>query len=219
MQKNTIFREKVWEGSIRLTHWLMALTVASLLVTGAFLQRGLQGDDQPLVDAHITAGYLLLLLLLFRLGKLLLGKGSSHWRDFLSPVAQIRKQLLFYLTATRAPMPVYYAHNPLWGPIYLLLYAVILIQAGVGALMHVTYYGGDYVSFLAWAYEAPLPELHLTGFGIIAVFTVLHILTACLHDWKGQGSEVSAMISGYKIFVRQETAIDMEQIGKAREKP
>lgn len=53
-----------------------------------------------------------------------------------------------------------------------------------------------------------LTAWHGLGYGIISTFMVLHILTVFLHDWKGTGSEVSAMISGYKIFVIRKQTLD-----------
>jgi len=122
------------------------------------------------------------------------GPGLYEFTDGTKGVVQaLGGMLRFYLSLGRNPMPSYYAHNPFWGPIYLLMFLVLLAQAASGLLVK---YQPD--GILEWMPQ--LKHLHDLGYGIIATFVPLHIVAVFLHDWKGEGAEISAMISGYKLF-------------------
>ncbi|MCC6714137.1 MAG: hypothetical protein IT496_02825, partial [Gammaproteobacteria bacterium] len=42
--------------------------------------------------------------------------------------------------------------------------------------------------------------LHRLGAKAIAAIAAAHVVAVALQDWRGEGSDVSAMISGYRIF-------------------
>ena len=182
--RDSIRRVRVWSGVQRLLHWALALCVLGLLASG-----WLSGwRDLPFrvqaAEAHVNTGYVLAVLLLVRAYLLFFGTRAEHWRDCVPGKAQrgaVVNMLRFYLTGTRSPLPAYYAHNPLWGPVYLILYLLLSLQAISGLL-----------GLQVW---------HLQGCRLIAALTLVHLVAVFLHDWKGTGSEVSAMISGHKIFV------------------
>jgi len=45
-----------------------------------------------------------------------------------------------------------------------------------------------------------MPELHSILATIILYFTLTHIAFVLLHDIKGSGAQISAMLNGYKYF-------------------
>jgi Ni/Fe-hydrogenase 1 B-type cytochrome subunit len=67
-----------------------------------------------------------------------------------------------------------------------------------------------------------LPSVHEFLASIILGFTVLHLVTVVLHDFKGTASDISAMINGYKVFViqKQESSavhtVSLDQLKKNR---
>lgn len=171
----------------------MALSVFALLLTGWLFDHSAD-LYQGLLDYHYIAGYILITALLIRLPLLLLGKGSEHLRD-LWPRAEQRRAavatLRFYLSGARAPLPRWYAHNPLWGPLYLALFLVL----SVCALTGLAYDAAPSLGALSAA------ELHRDAAVAIAVLVVAHIATVVLHDLRGTASDVSAMINGHRIFL------------------
>lgn len=192
MAADEIRRTKVWSGAVRLVHWVLVLAVLFLVATGWLLGQMLVVHESELAAAHVNTGYVVLAALGVRGYLLLIGRQAERWRAFIPDALGIRAMgamLRFYLSWGRSPLPAYYAHNPLWAPVYLLFYVVLTLQAATGIL-----------SLTAW---------HGLGYRVISAFVVLHILAAFLHDWKGTGSEVSAMISGYKIFVVRKQTLDM----------
>ncbi len=115
----------IWPGGLRLAHWLLAAGVLFCLASGWALQQ-LPADPAFWHDWHIITGQITALALLLR-SVLLFVPGSTHWRALLPKRGQwqaCRQMLRFYLSLSRAPLPAWYAHNPLWAPVYLLVLAV-----------------------------------------------------------------------------------------------
>ncbi|MCB1876804.1 MAG: cytochrome b/b6 domain-containing protein [Chromatiales bacterium] len=178
-----IRRIPVWPGSLRIIHWLISLCLTVLLATGGLLPYAPTLADL-LLDLHYPAGHILAGALLARLYFFVTDRGVGGWRS-LWPASLKRDSVVammrFYLSGGRTPLPGWYAHNPLWAPLYGLLWA-LLVWATVTAFLGKT----DFHAVLA----APIGTLVLA-----------HVVTALLHDWRGEGSDISAMVSGYRIFV------------------
>jgi len=54
-----IQRTRVWSGALRVGHWVLALCVLALLLSGWALSLDLADKPQPWRDVHVTAGTLL----------------------------------------------------------------------------------------------------------------------------------------------------------------
>lgn len=143
-------------------------------------------------DWHLITGQIILMVLVLRL-ILLFFPGSSNWRAFIPEKSQLQAMLQmikFYLSFTRFPLPNWYAHNPLWLPVYPVLYLILAGCIASGFL----YYSSHIIFGQRAAY------LHNALSGLIIVFTIFHIVTVFLYDLKGKGAYISAMINGYRYF-------------------
>ncbi len=189
----TIQRVPVWSTGLRLAHWLIALSVLVLIATGWLMKlapamAGAAGESHNLAGFLLTAGLALRLFLLFA------GIGAAHWRALVPARGDLGKagmMLRFYLSLGRTPLPRWYAHNPLWAPLYALLLLILVLETATGLLM-------DTWPVLAGFY---LPSVHAFWTPVILAFSGMHILTVIAQDAKGTASDVSAMINGHRIFV------------------
>jgi Ni/Fe-hydrogenase 1 B-type cytochrome subunit len=184
MSEETLRRVPVWSPLLRLLHWALALAVAGLIGSGWLLRHDLGALGQAPAEVHRNLGYVALALLGVRAYLLFFGRGPEHWRDLVPDALGLRaagQMLRFYLTLARAPLPAYYAHNPLWGPLHLAFY-VLLAAQGLSALAGETHW-------------------HVVGYRILSALVLAHVITAFVHDWKGTSAEISAMVSGHKIFL------------------
>lgn len=202
MPGETVRREPVWSGRLRGLHWALALSTLWLLASGWLLSLEHMPLTVDLRRLHIGAGVVMGLALAGRLLLLAFGHAAEHLRDFRPSPRAMLAMLRFYATAGRAPLPAYYAHNPFWAPLYLLLLAVLGLQTASGLAWQ---YAGsadpEYYQALPWLLGWTLPEWHEAGYRVIAGFTISHLLAVFWHDWKGTGAEVSAMLNGHKIFI------------------
>jgi Ni/Fe-hydrogenase 1 B-type cytochrome subunit len=184
MSGDPVRRVLVWSGLVRALHWAMALCTLALIGSAWAMQRAPQELGAAATVLHRDVGYLLLAALAARLYLLVFGHRTERWQDCVPWPPQHRaalQMLRFYLSFGRAPLPAYYAHNPLWGPIYLGFFALLVFQGATGLL-------------------GP-PGWHAAGYPWVVGFAVLHVLAAFVHDWKGSGADVSAMINGHRVFV------------------
>ena len=157
----------IWSGWLRAAHWLIAIGVLFELFSAWTLGQ-VAADPGFWQDWHVIVGQLVALALLLRI-TLLFVPGSSHWR---------------------ALLPAWYAHNPLWAPVYLLVLLLLVACVASGLL-----------------YEAPnrlfglQPATLHAGLGeALALFSLFHVFAAALHDWKGDGALISALFSGKRYF-------------------
>jgi Ni/Fe-hydrogenase 1 B-type cytochrome subunit len=209
-----IRRAMVWPGTLRLAHWVIAFTTIALVISGWALRGGLQ-DNMNLMTGHLLSGWLLTVALLFRLYRLFRGQAVESWRALVPDMAtrDARAGMIrFYFSFGRAPLPAYYAHNPLWGPVYLALFVLLAFGAATGTALaiadpvHRLYYEAT-----PWLFGFTLPQWHGSITKVLGTFAVVHIFAVVLHELRGTGGEVSAMINGYKYFEPRKVQLDLAE--------
>lgn len=186
-------RVPVWPSGLRLAHGLIGLSVLVLIPTGWLIDRAPAVADAA-ADTHQLAGFALSAGLALRLYLLFAGSGAAHWRALVPARGDPGKagmMLRFYLSLGRSPLPRWYAHNPLWVPLYALLLVILVLETATGLLMNTW-------PVLAGFY---LPSAHTFWAPVILAFSAAHIVTAIAQDAKATTSDVSAMINGHRIFV------------------
>ena len=193
MNFQSLQRKYIWPGPLRLSHWIMVIAVIGLLGTGWLLEN-IAHVFQVALDYHYIFAYALCFALGLRLYLLVSSSPSAaSWQDLIPGKQDLKKALAmlrFYISLGRTPLPHWYAHSPLWAPIYLFLFVILLLQIITGFLIST----GQHVVLIN------LYSLHNINASIIAFFTVTHIVTVFLHDLKAGTSDISGMIHGYRIF-------------------
>jgi cytochrome b len=120
----TLRQVLVWDIATRLFHWLLVLFVVICFVTG---------EDEGLQFAiHAYAGFVVLMLLVFRLGWGVIGSRHSRFADFIYPWPIVRR---YALSLLRFRTEHYAGHNPLGGWMVILMLAVLMAAALSGFLM------------------------------------------------------------------------------------
>ncbi len=200
MNTPSLQRRYIWPASLRLSHWLLALSLIGLLGSGWFIGH-VARFYLPALDYHYIFAYLLSIATAIRLYLFVREKrGAACLRDLLPGKNQRQAMLAslkFYVSLGRTPLPRWYAHNPLWAPLYLLLWIIVVLQIISGFLV-----GAGHSRLLFNLYD-----LHVVSAVIIFWFCLLHVLAVFVHDLKGNNSDASAMIHGYRVFVTD--ALDM----------
>lgn len=202
---------------MRLAHWLIALSVIVLMATG-WLVKMTPSVAESASEYHELASIGLTLGLILRLWLLFFGPAPAHWKTLIPKRADVQKMgmmLRFYMTGGKALLPKWYAHNPLWAPVYLIILAILVLQALTGLLME--------AHPLMWGFY--LPSVHDFWAPVILVFTIAHVIAVVLHDVKGTAADVSAMINGHRVFIVEEAdsqhtqniqTVSLDQIKKPR---
>jgi len=197
MQQENIRYILVWSGWLRLSHWLIAAGVLFQILSAWAIKLD-EINYEFWLDWHLISGQVILITLALRLLLLFIPvsasqPGSSNWRAFIPERSQLQamvQMIKFYLSLARFPLPNWYAHNPIWVPVYPILFLILAGCSITGVL-----YNSSHV-FL----QQSMFELHGALAGLIIIFSIFHITTAFLHDLKGKGAFISAMINGYRYF-------------------
>jgi len=207
MLEEKIRRVPVWSAALRAVHWSLAAGVGFQLASGWLMGQGVR-DPHFWRDWHLMAGQAVLVLLLLRVA-LLFRPGADGWRSFV-PAATLlqgaRRTLVFYASLGKAPLPNWYAHNPLWALFYPLM-AILLLVTAISGVFHDGSYRPAGLSLAAVHGGAAL----LLGWLVAA-----HVVTAVLHDLKGKGAFISAMINGNRYFHVSVQPLEAEPPGAGR---
>jgi len=212
----------VYEAPVRIWHWINALAITVLAITGYFI-----GSPLPSVPGeasanflmgyirftHFAAGYVLAVGLVGRAYWALVG--NHHARELFSvPIftmaywRELFSMLKWY--GFMRPYPNrYVGHNPLarismfFG---FLLMAVFMIVTGF-ALYGEGAQAGHWSHTLFTSWVIPLfgqsqdvHTFHHLGMWVIICFVMLHVYAAIREDIMGRQSIISTMISGFRMF-------------------
>jgi Ni/Fe-hydrogenase 1 B-type cytochrome subunit len=212
----------IYEAPVRLWHWVNALTIVVLAVSGYLIGSpppSLPGEasDNFLFGyirfVHFTAGYILAIGFLVRIYWAIVG--NDHARELFSvPILtgpywrELFSMLKWY--AFLRPYPNrYVGHNPL-ARLFMFLGFIV-----VGTFMMITgfaLYGegaqaGHWAHTLFTGWVIPLfgqsqavHTWHHLGMWLIVLFVIVHVYAAIREDIMGRQSMLSTMISGYRMF-------------------
>ena len=211
----------VYEAPVRLWHWINALSIVVLCVTGYFIGSPLptmpgEASDNFLMGyirfAHFAAAYVLIIGLLGRIYWAFVG--NHHARQLFIPPFRLRElkeawvEIKWYLFMEKEPKK-YIGHNPLAAlAMFFMFLLVIVFMIFTGLSMYGEGEGMDswqFQYFTSWI--NPLFEQsqnvhtfhHLGMWGII-IFVMVHVYAAVREDIVSRQSIVSTMISGWRLF-------------------
>lgn len=176
----------VWPKWLRICHALLAVGVGFQLIS-AWLLKNAAVDALFWSDWHTMVGQVLVFVLALRV-YLAFVHNTGHWRQFIGTPAQRRgavQMVKFYLTFGRFPLPKWYAYNPLWMWIYPVIWGALAISVASGlGIYHAPWVGAT----------------HVGSGALLGALTILHVITVFLHDSKGQGGDISAILNGVRYF-------------------
>ena len=211
-----IVAKKEWSVAMRYNHWLMALSIVVLIVTGFYIAapftvtRGetvgkfLMGDMRFI---HLLFGVILAYLYIWRLYLAFFSRFHADWKDFFAWTnwKNTIKQVKFYMLLSKEPPE----HTHLYGPLQSLAYAGLLAMVFFITLTGVILMGAGYhTGLMVFFYKSVKPfENAMGGLAIVRwthhiltwcfiLFIVVHIYMAFWYDVVFKEGTVSSMISG-----------------------
>jgi len=199
-----IRRVAVWSGWLRLVHGALAVATLLLLATGWLIGHA-PSVAASAVEIHYIGAGVLVFALALRLFLGLFGKGAERLEHMLprpSEARAMRDSLLFYLSLGRTRLPNWYAHNPLWKPVYLALLLALTLSVVTGWLMPDT-------PVLGRVY---LPAAHRWLAELVGLVVLAHLFSVVLQDVRGRHADISAMLSGDRYFEVERTGLVRPEI-------
>jgi len=206
-----------WQVPVRLTHWLIALSILALSVTGFYMGRpfvevpGEAGGHFVMgwVKAfHFYAAIVFTLSVLSRILWMFMGNDLARWHQFL-PVARQRRRemwhvLRFYLFADPEVPVNPGGHNALAGLTYTVVFLLYLMMIGSGlALYSMSAHVDSWMSgfgFLLPLFGGPQTArwLHHVGMWLLWGFIVHHVYSAWMVSIVEKNATVDAIFTGFK---------------------
>ncbi|WP_342616687.1 Ni/Fe-hydrogenase, b-type cytochrome subunit [Rhodoferax sp. GW822-FHT02A01] len=211
----------VYEAPVRLWHWVNALSILVLAVTGYFIGSPLptmpgEASDHFVMGyirfAHFSAGYVLAVGLIGRIYWAIVG--NHHARElFWLPLFQATywRELLGMLKwyAFISPRPGrFVGHNPLarFAMVFSFMLTVLFMVVtgfalyGEGAQM-----GSWQERLFGWVIplfgqSQDVHTWHHLGMWSLVIFVILHVYAAIREDIMGRSSIISTMVSGHRTF-------------------
>lgn len=186
---------KVWDLPIRAVHWLLVLAIIGLWYTAEVL------DTVDNLDWHMTIGFVVIGLLVFRILWGFFGSDTARFSHFVKSPGHIKSYL-------KSPAKgVFLGHNPLGALSVIAMLVSLLVQVGTGLFAHDELYTSaplsDYVSSKT---SGILTEIHHINFNILLGLIGLHLAAIAFYQFKKRDPLVRAMITGKKI-IRQDDII------------
>jgi cytochrome b len=190
---------EVWDLPTRIFHWSLAVLVAIELLSG--------GYGGLLFRIHMAGGYLILLLIAFRLAWGLVGGEHARFGDFVTPWRTVRRHLtdVLRLRHERA-----IGHNPLGGLAILAILAVLLATVLTGLVSGGRHgAAGPLLGLVAGLTGTiGLRGIHAFLVNLVYLLIGVHLLGVAVMSVLGHENLVVAMVSGRKRVPRGEPARD-----------
>ncbi len=212
----------VWEGPVRVWHWLMVVTMVVMIVTGYLIGRPLTSNLGNTWSTyqfgyirmlHFIAGFCFTGLFVYRIFWAFMG--NRYARQIFCPplwspkfIIGIWNQALYYLFFKKS-CPEYAAHNPLAATamfFFFVLGSVGIIVTGL-ALYGQAYGAGTgwavvtgWVNYLFGGSLQSVRTVHHALMYIFTLFMVAHLYMASREDIMGGATEMSAITNGLRMF-------------------
>lgn len=210
----------VWELPVRLTHWVNALCVLVLGLTGFYIGHPFYTatDTAAYIMGwnrfiHFVFAYLLLVSFIARCYWFLFGNRFSSWRMFFPwATREGRKAAMTffrYYTFTGPKLPYEVGHNPLACMAYAGVFTLFAIQILTGFALYGQFqpdgfWFGALGNLLVWFDAQTLRLVHHVTMWLLAGFFVNHAYSAWLMDVKEMNGVMSSIFSGYKFVERDD---------------
>jgi Ni/Fe-hydrogenase 1 B-type cytochrome subunit len=218
-----MFPVYVWQLPVRIWHWVMALCMVVLAITGYLI-----GSPPPSVGgeavhsfwfgyirfAHFAAAYIFAITFLLRLLWAVVGNRFAR-EIFLVPLKMLQadwwrgliSQTMYYLFLKRKAQP-WQGHNPLamaamffmyvLGTVFMLLTGFALYGEGLGME------SWAFKLFSSWVlpllgYSQNVHTLHHLGMWYLLIFTIAHCYMVVREDICSGETVISTMVNGWRV--------------------
>jgi len=222
MQNPSIRRVYVWQLPVRFYHWVNALAVLTLAVTGYII-----GKPVAIVNAseasysywfgtvrflHFLSAFVFFFNFLFRIYWGFVGNTFARWQNLL-PFR--KKQLqeavdvmkVDVLQATNKPIESI-GHNSLAGFTYFLTFLAFLFQSVTGFGMYAAMSDSWLPRMFAWIVplmggDFAVRQWHHVMMWFFVIFTIIHVYLVFYHDYVEGRGIISSMAGGWKFIEKQ----------------
>ena len=211
----------VWELPVRMTHWLIVLSIAVLAVTGFYIGDPFIAVSGPARDRfvmgtmrviHLYAAIVFTLSVLVRVYWMFAGNYYARWHEFI-PATRERLnstwQAIRFYGFRRDEPPPYPGHSGLAALAYTAIFLIYFVMIGTGLALYTVYAPADSV-FQGFRFLIPIfcglqtaRFIHHIGMWLLLIFMIHHVYSAVLFSLTQRMEIIESMFSGYKHVTQQ----------------
>ncbi len=184
---------RVWDLPVRLFHWMLAVLILVLFVTG-----NLGGDW---LEWHKRAGFAVLALVLFRV---IWGVAGNYHARFVNFVRGPRSVAAYMKTLAAGTSKPFLGHNPLGALSVLALLAVVAVQAVTGLFANDDIMlEGPFASKVSKQLSDLLTKVHKLNSDLLLFLIALHVLAIAYYYFARKENLLTPMFTGIKNIVAE----------------
>lgn len=219
----------VWQLPVRIYHWLNALAILTLCVTGYII-----GNPPAILMAneasfsfwfgttrfiHFAAAYIFLFNFIFRLYWGFVGNKYANWKNFIPTNRKFFKEMWEVLKIdifqTKGGDHLSVGHNALAGFIYFMTFLAFVVQCVTGFGLYASMSHSFIANLFAWVPaffggDFGLRQIHHIFLWFFVLFTLIHVYLVFYHDYVEGRGEISSMGGGWK-FIEEEVFMENKE--------
>ena len=213
----------VWELPVRFTHWVNALCVVTLAVTGYMIGRPIAFQSGAEASfsywfgtirfVHFTAAFIFFFSFVFRIYWGFVGNQYAKWNTFLPLkkeqwVGMLRVLKIDVLLMKSRPLKTI-GHNSLASLSYFIAFLAFLFQCITGFGMYSAMSDAFFPQLFRWIVPLMGSDFAVRQWNhifmwVFVIFTIIHVYLVFYHDYvEGRGT-ISSMAGGWK-FIEEES--------------
>lgn len=215
-------RVYVWERPVRIYHWLNALAITVLIVTGFLigdplaLQSSREAAQQftmgYIKTIHFIAAYIFFFNFLFRIYWGFAGNKYAAWKNFIPTNKKFFTEMWHVfkidILMLKGKEHLSVGHNTMAGFIYFFTFIAFLVQCLTGFGLYAAMSDFWFARLFAWVPaitggDIVLRQIHHWAMWVFILFTVIHVYLVFYHDYVEGRGEISSMGGGWK-FIEEE---------------
>jgi Ni/Fe-hydrogenase 1 B-type cytochrome subunit len=225
MHNATIERVYVWQLPVRLYHWVNALAVLVLCVTGYFIGTPLVHPSGGEASSHyvfgwvrfvhFVAAFVFFFNFLARIYWGFAGNKYAHWDNFI-PLTRTRLQQQWKEAIEIFKVDIFQAkiqpvesigHNALAGWTYFTTFLAFLFQCATGFGLYAAMSDSWLPKMFAWVVplmggDFAVRQWHHMAMWFFIIFSILHVYLVFYHDYVEGRGVISSMAGGWKFVER-----------------
>lgn len=207
----------VWEFPVRLFHWVTALSIVLLCVTGFLIGHPLHAFYAReayqqywfgwMRVIHFTSAFVLVAVSVVRLYWAFRGNQYASWRNFI-PLTRAQRQSIWELVTVEVLQIKKYGryhvgHNAMAAFSYFILFLAFLFQTVTGLALYASMSDARLTHLFNWVVplmggDANVRFWHHAVLWVFVLFIIVHVYLVFYDDYVEGGGEMSAMVSGWK---------------------
>lgn len=207
----------VWETPVRIYHWINAISIVALAVTGYLI-----GNPPVIASArepfqqywfgtvrfvHFVVAFLFFFNFVFRCYWGFVGNRYARWYNFIPHTRDQFREILNVLRVDILQLSLrgklHVGHNMLAGFTYFLSFLVFLFQSVTGFALYASMSDSAFPKLFAWIVPLMGGDMtvrlwHHAAMWFFILFALVHVYLVFYHDYvEGRGT-VSSMVGGWK---------------------